>query len=83
MLQIASLLSLIASLMTFVGIRRFAGWPRRGLLTGALAVFVLSSIMAKQPYGYWTGFYVMLSVFFLGCITLPWVVFWWKERRAA
>ncbi|MEO0438170.1 MAG: hypothetical protein AAF098_14825 [Pseudomonadota bacterium] len=80
---LAIALTIVASLLTHVGIRDLTGGRRQVSLIGGLAVFLLACKLAAGFDGFWSGFYTMLSVYFMGCIGSPWLVFWWKERSSA
>ncbi|MEM6544608.1 MAG: hypothetical protein AAF680_06875 [Pseudomonadota bacterium] len=83
MFILAIILTVMSSLLTHVGIRDLTGGRRQVSLLAASVVFLFACNLASAFDGYWSGFYTMLSVYFMGCILSPWLVFRWKGRSGA
>lgn len=70
----AILLSIASAVLTLLAVRPLAFTSTRWCLTGALLSFASACWLYGAGDGFWSGTYTVMSIYFLVCIVLPWVV---------
>lgn len=78
-----SLLLVVASAgLTFLSVRNAAGTKRLLLFGLALILLAFAFHIGRIMGGYWSGFYLLLSAYFLACMAMPWLNLTLEKSRA-
>jgi hypothetical protein len=74
-------LSIFAAALSHVCVRHAAGVRRYGLLGLAVIALGFSFHFGRALGGLWVGIYTLVSIYFLACMTTPWLELAWRQRR--
>lgn len=77
------LMTILSATMTHVSVRRVSGYGRAWLLCIAGLLLVGAILVGSIPGGLWAAVFTVVSLYFLACMTTPWVEMLWRLRRAA
>lgn len=67
------LLAIAAACLSHICVRYCTVGKRRGLCFTIVTLLGASFYCGTALGGFWSGFYTLLSVYFLACIAVPWL----------
>ena len=78
----ASLITVLSAAFTHASVRGTQRPLRLRLAAAALLCQGLAVALATPNYGFWPGAYTMTALFMACCSVSPWIMWFWRQRRA-